>query len=353
MKFDVRHIEIPYRFQYGHALKQHRGLNGIICIAEDEAGNIGYGEAVPRDYVTGESCQSIMSTIQDVAQATSSPSGNGVCFESILQQRVAFAEAYPGPFPSCVLCALDTARCDVLARRSGMTLAKWLGGEDTIARNYCASIGFGKGFVGRTRLAALLVLYRRLGFQKFKVKVGNDDDRRRLGWIRSRLGNDAKIFADANAAWDREQAIRQIEMLAGFDIWAIEEPLQFRAAPAPASPTAKCGGPLLSAHMVRRADQSGLQYAVAAMVGESPVLATAGAHFAASLQKRNCPPRYVQGFSHGLLHKIRFVTAAPRIRQAEVSLSPKPGLGLELDFPTLDSITVNQCQFRTTPASSM
>ena len=66
-EFELREIALPYRFQYGHAAHQHRGLRAIVCVARDESGRVGLGEAVPRTYVTGETCQSILADAEWVA----------------------------------------------------------------------------------------------------------------------------------------------------------------------------------------------------------------------------------------------------------------------------------------------
>ena len=46
--------------------------------------------------------------------------------------------------------------------------------------------------------------------------------------VRRILGSEAKIFVDANAVWDQEQAISKLEAMRRFDIWAAEEPLRAR-----------------------------------------------------------------------------------------------------------------------------
>lgn len=415
MHFDVRHISIPFRFQYGHALKQHQSLQAVVCIATDDAGNAGYGEAVPREYVTGESCQSIMGGIQKIACQTGMPPiGSDRChLNELIRQWQDWAKEWSETartsFPSCVLSAIDLARCDLMAQQNQIPLAEFLSGtrrpspsSDQTAKPYCASIGFGKGFKGKLKLSALLFLYKRLGFQHFKLKVGSDDDEARVRYVRKKLGSNVKIFADANAAWTPDEAVRKIEVLAKYNLWAIEEPLQFRPAAKNASGQvdrlsildskhfedytwlrkrsalaliadeslichesltrildhgafdilnirlSKCGGPILSMAMVQRAVSAGLRYSVAAMVGESPILATAGAHFAvASGELTGQAPEYVQGYSHGLLHKVRFATGEPKLRRATVTLGNSGGLGLSIIQRKLDSITVQRCQFQT------
>jgi L-fuconate dehydratase len=64
------------------------------------------------------------------------------------------------------------------------------------------------------------------GFTHFKVKVGADpaDDARRVGLVREEIGPDRKLMIDANQRWDVDEAIRNVQALARFDIMWIEEP---------------------------------------------------------------------------------------------------------------------------------
>ena len=71
MDVEARHIRIPFRFGYGHARKQHVGLDAVVCIARDEEDRQGFGEAVPRTYVTGETCDTVMAEIPDLLEQSS------------------------------------------------------------------------------------------------------------------------------------------------------------------------------------------------------------------------------------------------------------------------------------------
>ena len=64
------------------------------------------------------------------------------------------------------------------------------------------------------------------GWGHIKIKVGRDleDDTRRAGIIREEIGPDRKLMMDANQVWDVPEAIANMERLAEFDPWWIEEP---------------------------------------------------------------------------------------------------------------------------------
>lgn len=64
------------------------------------------------------------------------------------------------------------------------------------------------------------------GFTHVKMKVGSDlqDDIRRAAIIREEIGPDLKLMMDANQKWDVDEAIENMESLATFDPYWIEEP---------------------------------------------------------------------------------------------------------------------------------
>jgi L-fuconate dehydratase len=64
------------------------------------------------------------------------------------------------------------------------------------------------------------------GWTAFKMKVGQnlEDNIRRAAIMREELGPDRTLMMDANQCWDVHEAIVQMQALARFDPWWIEEP---------------------------------------------------------------------------------------------------------------------------------
>lgn len=87
------------------------------------------------------------------------------------------------------------------------TSAGWLGYSDTELRERCQ--------------AAI-----EQGLTHVKMKVGRDlaDDVRRAAILREMIGPERKLMMDANQVWDVNEAIRNMQVLAEFDPWWIEEP---------------------------------------------------------------------------------------------------------------------------------
>ncbi len=87
------------------------------------------------------------------------------------------------------------------------TSSGWLGYSDEKLRRLC-----------REAIAA--------GWTHLKIKVGRniEDDVRRVSIIREEIGPQRKLMLDANQVWDVEDAIANMQQLAKFDPWWIEEP---------------------------------------------------------------------------------------------------------------------------------
>jgi L-fuconate dehydratase len=64
------------------------------------------------------------------------------------------------------------------------------------------------------------------GWTHFKMKVGGniENDERRAALIRDEIGPDRTLMMDANQVWDVDQAIENMERLAEFEPYWIEEP---------------------------------------------------------------------------------------------------------------------------------
>lgn len=87
------------------------------------------------------------------------------------------------------------------------TSAGWLGYSDEKMRRLCREA-------------------KQEGFTHLKMKVGSNlsDDMRRAGIIREEIGEDLYLMMDANQKWDVDEAITNMEALAQFNPWWIEEP---------------------------------------------------------------------------------------------------------------------------------
>lgn len=63
------------------------------------------------------------------------------------------------------------------------------------------------------------------GCRTVKVKVGDPAGEARVRTVREAVGPAVHIRVDANGSWDLEEAVRSLEVLAGYDIELAEDPL--------------------------------------------------------------------------------------------------------------------------------
>ncbi len=134
---------------------------------------------------------------------------------------LALQSAEPGPFAQAIA-GIDTALWDLAARRTGKPLWKLLndGGASTI-RVYASGLNPD----APERLAKSK---QQAGYTSFKLKVGfgGERDLANLTKLRSTLGPDAGLMVDANQGWSVEQALEMLPKLEKFGLSWLEEPIR-------------------------------------------------------------------------------------------------------------------------------
>ena len=123
ISIEIRILFIPFRFSYGHAAKQHQGVSMVHCLIRDQHSNLGIGEAVPRTYVTGETCASVFSEIKLLITKIAQPWPD---LATLKQRILDFSEASQLPFPACAVCALEGALVDFELRKQNQSLSQFL-----------------------------------------------------------------------------------------------------------------------------------------------------------------------------------------------------------------------------------
>lgn len=120
-----------------------------------------------------------------------------------------------------VAAGFDMACHDLMARKAGLPLWRWLGGAPGRIRVYASGIG-------PEQPAAVAARERELGHRAFKFKVGFGEavDRRSLDAARNLLGDAAILMIDANQGWSAQEAVRLGASLAqSYGLAWIEEPI--------------------------------------------------------------------------------------------------------------------------------
>lgn len=327
---EVSTAELPFRFSFGHALAERSFSTNVYVKVTLADGTVGFGEGVPRGYVTGETPEAAAETVTRcyapvlVGAVLAGPDD----VEALLDAAAAGEASADGP-PGAAWCALELAILDAAGRSFDLPVSHWLGPVRAPVLTYDAVLPFSN----TAAVAPLAGLIRAVGITQVKLKVGRDldDDLRRLALLRRILGADADLRVDANCAWTAEQALAAIEAMRRYGISAVEQPvaaddvagLQRLTATCPELiavdeslrtvaearalndakacdafniRVSKCGGLRASMDIARIAADAGRTVIVGAQVGESGILSAAGRHLAACVA-----PRYLEGSAGRLL----------------------------------------------------
>ncbi|WP_394327218.1 mandelate racemase/muconate lactonizing enzyme family protein [Halorientalis regularis] len=121
--------------------------------------------------------------------------------------------------------ALALALADARAKLDNTPLYRYLGNERLVRR---VPVNATVGDADAERTARQVMKAVENGFECVKIKVGARrvaEDADRLRRAREVVGDDVALRADANGAWDREQAERALEAFDDLDLEYVEQPM--------------------------------------------------------------------------------------------------------------------------------
>lgn len=124
-----------------------------------------------------------------------------------------------------IIAGLDTAIWDLLARKAGQPLWRFLSGQQTEHANPVPVYASGLNPTNPEQLAAQKL---QEGYRAFKLKVGfgAERDLANLQAMRAVIGTELPLMVDANQAWTAAQATMAAQTMAQFDLGWLEEPIR-------------------------------------------------------------------------------------------------------------------------------
>ncbi len=370
----VYRVRVPFRTVFSHARASRAETDNVVVEAATDAGVSGFGEGVPREYVTGETPASAMDYLQTLDPAFLS-AGWGSAGEAARALRTweEGAEERGGVFPGAARCALSLALLDAAGKAWGVGAealcaeASGAAAARTPERVRYSAVCSG----GEPRQVARSCLkFRIYGFAAVKLKVGWGEERdvALVRLARRVLGRRMDIRVDANGRWDFDTARRLIPRLGRLGVSSVEEPLApaergrlpelrraggvpvmldesvrsgaelRRLAEAGACDLvnirlSKCGGIFASLALAARARASGLGFQMGCQVGESGILSAAGRLFAFL----NPDARHLEGsYDRHLLRENLAAEDATFGRGGWARRLRGAGLGVTVDRRVLD-----------------
>ncbi|MBN2711011.1 MAG: hypothetical protein JXR97_01055 [Planctomycetes bacterium] len=389
-------VKIPFRFSFKHNLAERREANNIIVILHTSTGHIGYGEILPRPYLTGETVASAWDDLEllwwpklrELSFEARNPASN--FFNEKYKKDDTPAGAWimrPGTtrdYFNTIRPIYDEADH---ARRTGSYAGLDIAAFDAWCRatNRPGNSMFGQPPAqadlsavitgGSVRSARRLAhIFKWLGFKHFKLKVGENNDHNRLATVRKIIGYNRDLRVDANAAWDVTQAISMIKRFKEHRISSVEQPVPAeieaselariqeetgvalmadeslctrqdaeKLAEAGASKIwnvrlAKVGGFSGMLEMIRLARDNFVRLHLGVLVGETSCLAAAGRACLGTAKFAHVE----YGFPRVLLKNDPFRGGPGGYFGTGHPLSSAPGLGVRLIESKLNAVTVRR-----------
>jgi muconate cycloisomerase len=319
----IYQLRIPFHQAFRHAAQSREESDAVIVRIEDGAGQSGYGEALPRPYVTGETTPSMIAHLKEqLAPKIFSQSWTAglPTFDLLHSLHADWTRSDDGSVIAwnAAFCAVELALLDWSLRSLNCSLADFL----PPARNEVVYSGVISSD-NPIEAAALAKRMVKFGLRQLKIKVGTADDYQRVAAVRQAVGDDVELRADANGAWSPAEAIAELKRLAPFNLQVIEQPvaagdiaamrkvraetgvavmadeslvtidqarrlIEERACDYFNIRLSKCGGITGSLAIAKLAHDAGIKIQVGAQVGETAILSAAGRTFAAHLPEIAC-----------------------------------------------------------------
>ena len=389
------HVRIPLKTTVRHASHTRQETDSVVVRCRMDDGSEGWGEGLPREYVTGETIDSALEQLDgtDVfgqlgdsfsdLDAVITACGQVELSDPVRAQPEG-ASGRRDSFGHSARCALELAVLDAATRSAGVPFSE-------ITRRFAPAMAiressdrvrYSMAFTPtrRWKLRVRGWVIRLLGFHQAKVKVGVDgvDDAEMLSLVRRAVGQRVDLRLDANEAWRCEEVVEKMAGLVGYGVSSLEQPVPHadvaglaavrqeldvaimldeslcsagdarRAIEARTCDLfnirlSKWGGFLNSLEIAAMAHQSGLGYQLGCQVGETGILSAAGRHFAASVGGI----RFLEGsFDRYLVRERLTVEDLTFGIGGYAPALSGPGLGVNIDRTSLERVQVSRLDWQ-------
>lgn len=375
----LRILDIPFVIAFKHSSHERSDVQTVLVEVETEGQIIGYGEALPREYVTGESIDSVKGKLTSIVF----PKIKGMTFDTP-NHLITFLEDFEASFPElsehdlCVKAAIELALLDAMGKTVDRSLVEMLGGAKSANIQYSGIVSAENPFV----VEQFIQKYKKIGITTIKLKVGTnpEQDLKNVQLARELLGPSANIRIDANEAWTLEEAKQQLDAFLPYQVASVEQPLkasdkhdypqltaylnnamdvsldesvcsfeearwmsEHKGASMFNLRVSKNGGLINSLKLARLAAEHGVKCQLGAQVGETSILTSAGLTLAALLG--NCV--YHEGAFGTRLLEVDITDSplqfGPKGWLTVDTIKNKPGLGIDVDRTRLEDLTTELC----------
>jgi len=381
-------VDLPFRVTFRHAAAARTTSESVFLRARLDSGVQGWGECLPRAYVSGESREQAFALLRDVVL----PALLGRAFGS-LAEVTTFLEKCDGKAPpewvppgvpqTSAWCSVDLALLDAFGRAGGEPAwpgAAGAGQAAAAAPGRYRYSGVVSADQGRRYVVSLLKM-RAFGFPHVKLKVAPAGAVQAARTARRVLGRRVDLRVDANMSWQVGQALEVIAELRKLGIESFEQPVAAddltglarlvaessagivvdegltdrdslqrfvsrRACTGANVRISKCGGLVAAYARCREVLDAGLLLQVGCQVGESSLLSAAQVTLLSALAPLTPGVRYAEGcFGR---HLLREDPVSPSLQFGYGGRPPRrpagAGLGVDVDRVLLERWAVDQAR---------
>ncbi|QGJ71716.1 Muconate cycloisomerase I [Planctomycetales bacterium 10988] len=400
-------VKLPLKKEIKHASATRRESENLVVCVRLENGITGWGEGVPRPYVTGESpagamqqlaatdleaqlgkdChtwEEVFAMCEGFAPVTTAAVESSEHCEATAGMLTQEAAEERGCSANALRCAVELALLDAFGKhwqKPLFELTKLYPPAEPIRKEpeqvrYSTAI---TAESSRKEIVSALKM-RLFNFHQCKVKVGfsPEKDARRLRRIRRILGPGVDIRVDANEAWPLGEVVERMSLLKRASISSVEQPVahaevgglsdvrQELKVPIMLDESltgtfdaerairegmcdlfnlrlSKCGGFLACLRLAALAHANGLGYQLGCHPGESGILSAAGRHFACTVTMI----RYLEGSYDRFILQENLTKKHVSFRYSgKAVVIMEPGLGVSVEPQTVHRLSSEQKNWR-------
>lgn len=220
-KINVFRMVLPFKGDF--SISRKRGLSSEIIVVEiiaDKDAIKGYGEGVPIEFVTGETPDDTINSINRFIREKRFPWDL-----SDVSQIWDFVDTFPnGKEHNTAICAVELCLLDALGKYQHTALIDYFPQKYRVSRiHYGAPVTLGS----TERNAEICNWIKKIGITHVRIKMGKDFDQNKsaLEIAVSVLGNGCELRIDPNGVWDRDLAFRHLPLIDTYKVKIVEEPM--------------------------------------------------------------------------------------------------------------------------------
>ena len=217
-------LEIPFKNSFSHNLSKRKSSDSIVIKLTTESGVAGYGEGVPRSYVTGETSETCFEYIQNKLL----PRIIGVDLDAIdLNTMLSSINDLLGEQCHDSGIVWNASRAAVEMAIVDLTLRVRNISANKVFPPIKNGLTYSGVITSGTQDEVMKAAWRckNTGIKFVKMKVCSIKDVANIATVRRLLGGKVSIRLDANAAFDINTAAKFAEAIEPFNIDCIEQPI--------------------------------------------------------------------------------------------------------------------------------